>query len=57
MSNQSVILQSCQNYLIHGSHMQIIRLSNPLDPGYKAVSNTLWVWIDEIENTRALFLV
>ncbi|KGO77204.1 hypothetical protein PITC_023280 [Penicillium italicum] len=52
VSDQSAILPSCQNRSIHGNHMQMTRFSSPMDPGYKAVSNTLWVWVDELENQQ-----
>ncbi|KAJ5863192.1 hypothetical protein N7455_007260 [Penicillium solitum] len=52
VSDQSAILPSCQNRSIHGNHMQMTRFSSPKDPGYKAITNTLWIWVDELENQQ-----
>lgn len=32
--------------------MQMTRFSSPKDPGYKAITNTLWIWVDELENQQ-----
>ncbi|KAJ5835667.1 hypothetical protein N7447_001693 [Penicillium robsamsonii] len=53
VSDQSAILASCPNRSIHGNHMQMTRFNSPQDPGYMAVSNQLWIWVDGIESQQA----
>ncbi|CAG8897091.1 unnamed protein product [Penicillium egyptiacum] len=52
VSDQSAILASCPNRSIHGNHMQMTKFSSCQDPGYMAVSNQLWVWVDAIESQQ-----
>lgn len=32
--------------------MQMTRFSSLQDPGYKAVSSQLWIWVDELESEQ-----
>ncbi|KAJ6092418.1 hypothetical protein N7467_004387 [Penicillium canescens] len=52
VSNQSAILTSYPNRSIHGNHIQMTKFSSPQDPGYKAVSDQLWLWVSEIESQQ-----
>jgi len=42
-------LSAYPNRGIHANHMDITRYSDPQDAGYRAVSDQLWLWVNDIE--------
>lgn len=47
--DHSAVLSAYPNRSIHGNHMQMTRFTGPRDPGFVAVSDKLWQWVDELE--------
>jgi hypothetical protein len=48
----SAILPAYNSTSIHGDHTSMTRFTGKDDSGYVKVSDTLWLWISEIEKTN-----
>ncbi|KAI9697680.1 MAG: hypothetical protein M1836_004630 [Candelina mexicana] len=46
----SAILSAYDNRGIHANHMDMTKFSSADDAGYRAVSDQLWLWVNEIED-------
>ncbi|KAI9715747.1 MAG: hypothetical protein M1812_005745 [Candelaria pacifica] len=46
----SAILSAYGNRGIHADHMEMTKFSNAKDAGYQAVSDQLWLWVNDIES-------
>ncbi len=53
MEKQSAILPGYSNRSIHENHMDMKKFESSNNPGYKAISDQLWIWVDGIESDPA----